>query len=523
MDMLDLFTMLGLNKVTNAVVSNEIIYSLKEEKDVFELNFSEKNIFEIKFKDWKEGKQYKIPRYKVLEKIANTCIRPKLDDLNEILSIIDENLHPCISITEDVHQLAHYYRGCSKDSPAYKVELQINDSTITALTVLNGILPPKSHWGSITGDYVIDIGMFFAELLLFTSIQKEFDNMFTSDNLDENPSYRNLKKQLDKLKLTTVVLIKSDMKYIFDSVVDILKSNEITPILFDNYKEYKSSVLYINDITHHVVNKSELLPIYGISNQTIPPGIVFDKKTNIHYMIDIYYFFWCNYQKEKKTYEYNRILTGDYARSYMTKKNIPKKIQESMKKSSFNQHFGFVEFDEQCDLEKINIIENQFEELSSIFGQGKLENYEIRFRRLGNHKAAGLYYPTENCMCVDIDSPSSLCHEYWHLLDYRYKRISNRYSFQHILSEYKILVESKVYNSPKLISIWEGKSKYNSSYYLEPTEIFARCGEIYISKVLNLSNSLTKITYNEFYPNNESFCKLLDEFYSNLIKEIKLI
>ena len=52
-------------------------------------------------------------------------------------------------------------------------------------------------------------------------------------------------------------------------------------------------------------------------------------------------------------------LDSDYARSYETKKNIPQKVLDKMRTTKFKKHFGYVEFDELVDLEKVEIILNE--------------------------------------------------------------------------------------------------------------------------------------------------------------------
>ena len=52
----------------------------------------------------------------------------------------------------------------------------------------------------------------------------------------------------------------------------------------------------------------------------------------------------------------------------------------------------------------------------------KIQNFtkgnSIRFRKLGNHKAIGLYYPLIQCLCVDLRNTTSFIHELGHLIDH---------------------------------------------------------------------------------------------------------
>lgn len=54
-------------------------------------------------------------------------------------------------------------------------------------------------------------------------------------------------------------------------------------------------------------------------------------------------------------------IANDYAKSYETKKNIPLKLKSKMEKNLFLDWFGEGEFDELCDLEKLNVVEKQFQ------------------------------------------------------------------------------------------------------------------------------------------------------------------
>ena len=60
-----------------------------------------------------------------------------------------------------------------------------------------------------------------------------------------------------------------------------------------------------------------------------------------------------------------------------------------------------------------------------------------------------------------------------------------------------------------------GGSKYNLDYYLFPTEVFARCGEIYISRIKGVVNSCCKLSgeLGFAYPENAELEKLIAEYF----------
>jgi len=81
---------------------------------------------------------------------------------------------------------------------------------------------------------------------------------------------------------------------------------------------------------------------------------------------------------------------------------------------------GGVEYDEGLDLRLLARFLRDFEafldalEVSRAWGRG----IEIKFRRLGKHRADGLYYPDRSVLVMDVASCRSFAHEFGHLMDY---------------------------------------------------------------------------------------------------------
>lgn len=210
-----------------------------------------------------------------------------------------------------------------------------------------------------------------------------------------------------------------------------------------------------------------------------------------------------------------RNLSSEYAKSYQTKKNIPQKTIDAMQHSHFNEYFGYVEYDEDVDLSKIKVIEEQFVAFKeTYFPFIDATQNAIRFRRLGNHKALGLYYPVVACLCVDIHSPSSLIHEFGHLIDYCYGNLSTKEDFLPLSEEYKRLLikameEDEVFGK----TLSNKNSKYNKDYYLIPTEIFARCFELYCKEIKGIKNSLTPSAWGPPYPTEQNFISKIKDYF----------
>ena len=192
-----------------------------------------------------------------------------------------------------------------------------------------------------------------------------------------------------------------------------------------------------------------------------------------------------------------------YAASYELKKNIPQKTLNKMASSSLNKYFSEIEVDELMDLKVIDEIEDEYiGTFSNMFPTHKAPS--LRFRRLGKYKAAGLFFPYQNAVCVDINSPGSMIHELFHWLDYNYyklvgdtslrttyrNRLSSSFQYSQIVNAYKIAMEKYIESldtNDSIYQLWNGNTRYNKKYYFETTEIFARLGEMYIKKVYGSS------------------------------------
>jgi len=223
------------------------------------------------------------------------------------------------------------------------------------------------------------------------------------------------------------------------------------------------------------------------------------------------------YAAEKRQRQLMRELSGDYAKSYQTKKNIPQKTVRAMKDSEFNKYFSYVEFDEEVDLGLVKELFKEFKAVMTTFLNGvSCSGNAIRFRKLGNHKASGLYYPQVKCLCVDMRIPSSFIHELGHLIDYCRGELSLKSSFD----EVRRLYENRLREAAKEEGneVLNGKTKYNLDYYLTPTEIFARCFETYLCLIKGVDNSICpKSGVSGFaYPFDDEMLGAIKSFYDSL-------
>lgn len=227
----------------------------------------------------------------------------------------------------------------------------------------------------------------------------------------------------------------------------------------------------------------------------------------------------------KSVLDYYKDLDSGYAKSFMLKKNIPQKVVCSMRSSGFNRYFGFVEFDEDTDLKKVEEVANEFSAVWETYltGIDSTKNV-IRFRKLGQHKAAGLYYPAYGCLCVDVRHPSSLIHEYGHLIDFTHGNLSNTSTFYELRALYKCSLLSFMDSDEGFNKSMKGNSKYNLSYYLTPTEIFARCFELYVSKILGVTNSIVPQDFScGIYPQDDAFLGKVKDYFDWLLTNSPVI
>lgn len=174
--------------------------------------------------------------------------------------------------------------------------------------------------------------------------------------------------------------------------------------------------------------------------------------------------------------EYDRVQKSDYAKSFETKRNIPTKIQAAMDSTKFLKYgFGFVEFDEQFDLEKLPDIEEQWGLIHKALPHSE-QKPELRFRKIEHRKAHGVYFPAFDCITISVRNVNSMLHEYGHHIDFTYNKdqnLSMSDEFRPILKRYqKNLSDGGVYKGAML------------NYFLTPTEVFARAFEIYCVTVL---------------------------------------
>lgn len=225
---------------------------------------------------------------------------------------------------------------------------------------------------------------------------------------------------------------------------------------------------------------------------------------------------------QRKTLSYyDSITKASHAKSYQLKKSISKRVLNAMKSSLFNEYFGFVEFDDETDTAKAEEIALEFRALKERYLK-KIDASDnaIRFRKLGNHKALGLYYPNAKCLCVDIKSPESFIHEFGHLIDYTQGNLANMKEFMEIQTDYVSYLHMQMEKDEVTRKMMTGRTKYNLDYYSLPTEVFARCFELYVVKVLGVYNSIVPATFDQrVYPQENTFLDKIGRYFHALLND----
>lgn len=254
------------------------------------------------------------------------------------------------------------------------------------------------------------------------------------------------------------------------------------------------------------------LPLYYFS----PDYTLYYKLVHIFYQVAEVF------QDVQNEFQHRESLHRKIATAYITKKNIPLSIQKAMDNSGFLKYFGYVEFDEDVDLGAVCKIEEEYRAINKqYFSSSSFADVTLRFRKLGKHKASGLYYPSIHNLCVDIQTPSSFIHEHFHMLDDQLGDLSLEVDFDAIVKAYKAEFLREMKNiDPAVRKKLNGSSKYNLKYFFRRAEIFARCGEIYFNRILKVKSSLLEPSLTYAYPECKELNTLIEKYYEQLLKEL---
>ncbi|MCH5248292.1 MAG: hypothetical protein J1E98_00090 [Lachnospiraceae bacterium] len=301
---------------------------------------------------------------------------------------------------------------------------------------------------------------------------------------------------------------------IFSRQLDELNAN------IHKYPDYAPLIQFLKD--------KETVPLEFLfrkfnKSEGHPQPYYFSPNYTIYYkLVHVFYQVADVFQDVQNEFHHRESLHKKIATAYITKKNIPLSIQKAMNNSAFLNYFGYVEFDEDVDLNAVSKIEEEYRAINKQYFSGlSFTDVTLRFRKLGKHKASGLYYPSIHNLCVDIQNPSSFIHEHFHMLDDQLGDLSLEVDFDAIVKAYKAAFLNEMKNlDPAVRKKLNGSSKYNLKYFFRRAEIFARCGEIYFNRILNVKSSLLEPSLTYAYPECEELNTLIEKYYEQLLNEL---
>jgi hypothetical protein len=198
------------------------------------------------------------------------------------------------------------------------------------------------------------------------------------------------------------------------------------------------------------------------------------------------------------------------AKAFERKRRRSRRILDLESRSPLKTFFtAGVEYDERTDLVGLASFLADFRafveslHVDPSWGRG----VEIKFRRLGRHRADGLYYPEQGVLVVDVKSAKSFAHEFGHLMDYRssagggtdgpHAALSRRDGFEPLRRLLVARLEALGPGDPRL---GRGpRSRLSYLYFASPTECFARAFEQYAAETMPWPTSLagTRERYRE--------------------------
>lgn len=194
---------------------------------------------------------------------------------------------------------------------------------------------------------------------------------------------------------------------------------------------------------------------------------------------------------------FDQELNSNRATFFMTKKQINQSTEAKMKElaDKWKDNVKGVELDNEVDLDKLDKLSPEIKSTLALLP--KSENGEkpiIRFRKLKNHKALGIFTPFNNTLAVDFRPNDgggiglqSFVHEYGHFLDY-----NTQDGFPRSLSkDFQPILQKTQAEIAHISKDNENGTPKNKTYLSIPTEVFARGFEMYVTH-LGLDNSLIK-------------------------------
>lgn len=214
------------------------------------------------------------------------------------------------------------------------------------------------------------------------------------------------------------------------------------------------------------------------------------------------------------------------ATAFETKKNITQKVQEIMDENDFLRGklqqqgvFSYVELDDEIDIDIFGKLEQIYVSLQYTglaIPKFKQREIKLRFRKLGKHHAIGIYSPSKDTIVIDPRNTKAFIHELGHAIDFNPytklgKEVVGLQRYDTILSMQEDFKEIRELYREGLAPLQLEKK----AYYGTPTEIFARCFEVwYIAKMMQstLIDEVYKLDFFESFMDNPAELLKLDQY-----------
>lgn len=279
-------------------------------------------------------------------------------------------------------------------------------------------------------------------------------------------------------------LIDLNLKAAFDkeAVRDLL----ITKMLDTSYKDFKKIIRKIDDIykidENTIQTKEDAIHFIGLYAERKKYEILLSKIKNLTNEFSDYREKTSNKNKTLIDNEItlNRAMIDSVIQNstYFSKEEGLAQISNSHKKEfkkveniyekyiKQGKYLTAIEIDPDVSLDAIT---NVLDQLQEDINLNITKNFVLKFRKLGNYNANGLYMSNFNIVACDIKEPSALIHELTHLVDISNTEIYQQPYRNYIINKYKDLCD---------LDLFSEDQKKKSSYYFNDKEIIARLGEI---------------------------------------------
>lgn len=518
----------------------ERILSLLRERDKKErtMEFQENEFLEnINFKTYEKKELFERLNY-LLQRVRTQMIRPLLSESN-IEKLLELLPYPLPKVSE---QLSEYERKVlegvfwkNKEKYTGCAVFSLQDESV--YFPLGGVTmtPSKSgrryyQRGCKDKLHIDDGGLALAPLVLMKKIREQVQKVLNAaEDKTKNPVYELLNGYMEKF---FEQIRQSQRIGVFEHQLKHCLTKAVLDEAKVDYEVIVSNKSVKDKHYDYILREKDLFAAYFLSEDEIPWSYTLDWYgcsysitemvcgcMDMRLFVELVDILFDEYIEDRNDFLARKRMMDDYALSFETKKNIPKHVLKAMETSEFNNNFGYVEFDSDVDIAKTEELYKEFKALADFLGLQKFDDVSLRFRRLGHHKASGLYYYFKKCLCVDIRTPSSFSHEIMHMIDYERGHLSRNNAFRKIILMYRAKVNEAMLSNNAVRDKLEGGTKFNKSYYFNASEIFARCGEIYLTRYCGIENSLVKPDYEQFYfayPKDELLEAEIAKYYNAL-------